>query len=180
MVVAAQGRAIPQAHSNIGDPAGPGCGRRSEACLPDSQGPGPAAANGGEGPGLYGQDRPRSRIGFSAEAPPALIDGATAFLQAVRANLLEIVNFVNFTGFVPEEIRSRRWASVTFQGARIALAFRLEGAGAEEAAGRFLSGLDARNFELRGHLLADVSLVAEERRPGFARIRLEALTVEEK
>jgi hypothetical protein len=95
-------------------------------------------------------------------------------------NLADVVNFVKFTGFELEEMRSRRWASVTFQGARIALAFRLEGAGAEEAAGRFLSGLDARNFELRGHLLADVSLVAEERRPGFARIRLEALTVEEK
>jgi hypothetical protein len=90
------------------------------------------------------------------------------------------VNFMNFTGFVLEEIHSRRWASVTFQGARHALVFRLEGEGAEAAAGRFLSGLDARNFELRGHLLADVSLVAEERRPGFARIRLDALTVEER
>lgn len=87
---------------------------------------------------------------------------------------------MNLTGFVLEEIRSRRWASVTFQGARHELVFRLEGEGAEEAAGRFLSGLDARNFELRGHLLADVSPVSEERRPGFARIRLDALTVEEK
>ncbi|HEX8466560.1 MAG TPA: hypothetical protein VF620_02000 [Allosphingosinicella sp.] len=79
-----------------------------------------------------------------------------------------------------EEIRTRRWTSVTFQGARHELAFRLEGEGAEEAAGRFLSGLDARNFSLRGHLVADLSLVTEERRPGFARIRLDALTVEEK
>jgi hypothetical protein len=98
-------------------------------------------------------------------------------LQAIRA---DVVKFRNFTGFVVEEIRSRRWASVTFQGARHELVFRLEGEGAQEAAGRFLSGLDARNFELRGHLVADVSLVAEERRPGFARIRLDALTVEEK
>jgi hypothetical protein len=87
---------------------------------------------------------------------------------------------MNFTGFVLEEIHSRRWASVTFQGARHQLLFRLEGEGAEEAAGRFLSGLDVRNFRLRGHLLADMSLVAEERRPGFARIRLDALTVEER
>ena len=87
---------------------------------------------------------------------------------------------MHFVNFGLEEIRSRRWASVTFQGARHELAFRLEGEGAEEAAGRFLSRLDARNFELRGHLLADVSLVAEERRPGFARIRLDALTVEQK
>jgi hypothetical protein len=93
---------------------------------------------------------------------------------------MNIVNFMNFTGFVLEEIRSRRWASVTFRGARHELAFRLEGEGAEAAAGRFLSGLDPRAFALRGHLLADLSLVAQERRPGLARIRLEALTVEEK
>lgn len=103
-----------------------------------------------------------------------MTDATTAFLHAIR------VTFVNFAGFVVEEIRSRRWASVTFQGARHELAFHLEGEGAEAAAGRFLSGLDARNFTLRGHLVADVSLVAEERRPGFARIRLDALTVEER
>ncbi|HET9641172.1 MAG TPA: hypothetical protein VFP12_18430 [Allosphingosinicella sp.] len=103
-----------------------------------------------------------------------MTDAATAFLQAIRAR------FDDFSGFVIEEIRSRRWASVTFQGARHELAFRLEGEGAETAAGRLLGQLDARNFTLRGHLLADLSLVAQERRPGFVRIRLDALTVEEK
>ena len=177
MVFAAQDRAVPQAHPDIANPTGHGGDRRSEARLRDSQRPGAAAADGGEGRGLYGQDRPRRRTLSSAEAPPPLNDAATAFLQAVR---LEIVNFVNFTGFVLEEVHSRRWASVTFQGARHELVFRLEGEGAEAAAAQFLSGLDARKFDLRGHLLADVSLVAEERRPGFARIRLDALTVEEK
>jgi hypothetical protein len=106
--------------------------------------------------------------------PPApLTDAATALLRAVR------VHFVHFAGFVLEEVRSRRWASVTFRGARHELAFRLEGEGAEEAAARFLAGLRARDFALPGHLLADLSLVAEDRRPGCARIRLEALTVEE-
>lgn len=90
------------------------------------------------------------------------------------------MTFVNFAGFVLEEIRSRRWASVTFQGARHELVFRLEGEGAEEAAARFLSGLHARNFPLRGYLVADVSLIAEERRSGYASIHLEALTVEDK
>lgn len=103
-----------------------------------------------------------------------MTDAATGFLQAIR------VTFENFAHFEIEEIRSRRWASVTFQGARHELVFRLEGEGAEEAAERFLAGLDARNFALRGHLVADVSLVAQERRPGFARIRLDALTVEER
>jgi hypothetical protein len=106
--------------------------------------------------------------------PPApLTDAATAFLGAVR------LHFVSSAGFVLEEIRSRGWASVTFRGARHELTFRLEGEGAEEAAAHFLSGLRARDFALPGHLLADVSLVAEERRPGCARIRVEALTVEE-
>lgn len=105
-------------------------------------------------------------------APP-LTDAATALLRAVR------VHFVHFAGFVLEELRSRSWASVTFHGARHELSFRLEGEGAEEAATRFLSGLRARDFALHGHLLADVTAMAEERRPGCARIRLEALTVEE-
>ena len=103
-----------------------------------------------------------------------MTDAATAFLHAIRMQLAHLA------GFALEEIRSRRWASVTFQGARHELAFRLEGDGADEAASAFLSRLEARNFALRGHLLADLSLVGEERRPGFARIRLEALTVEEK
>ena len=123
-------------------------------------------------------DRVERGAGSAARTDPArsppLTDAATVLLQALR------IVFGAFDGFVLEEIRSRRWASVTFQGARHELDFRLEGEGAEEAAGRFLSGLDARNFDLRGHLLADVSLVAEERRPGFARIRLDALTVEER
>jgi hypothetical protein len=100
-------------------------------------------------------------------------DAATAFLRAVRDR------FDHVAGFVVEEVRSRGWASVTFRGARHDLVFRLEGAGAEEAAARFLGGLEARDFRLRGHLLADLSLIAEERRPHFARIRLEALTVED-
>jgi hypothetical protein len=95
-------------------------------------------------------------------------------LQAIRVQL------VHFVHFALDEIRSRRWASATFQGARHELVFRLEGEGAEDAAGQFLSALDARNFILRGHLLADLSLVEEERRAGFARIRLDALTVEER
>jgi hypothetical protein len=177
MDVEAQDRGISQAHPNIRHPVGAGCGRRSAAGFPDPQGPSPAAADGGEDHGLSGEGRSgngRAAPSGSTWPPPPLTDAGTAFLQAICGS------FASFGGFALEEIRSRRWASITFQGARHALAFRLEGEGAEAAAGRFLSGLDARNFALRGHLLVDVSLVAEERRPGFVRIRLEALTVEEK
>ncbi|HEY0111717.1 MAG TPA: hypothetical protein VGB59_01060 [Allosphingosinicella sp.] len=102
-----------------------------------------------------------------------LNDATTALLRAIRSA------FPDFMGFVLEEIRSRGWASVTFAGARHQLAFRLEGDGAEAEAGRFLSGLEAAEFDLRGHILADVSLVEDVRRAGYARIQLEALTVED-
>lgn len=100
-------------------------------------------------------------------------DLTTSLLRALRGT------FANLCGFALEEISSRRWASATFTGARHELAFRLEGEGAEMAAERFLSGLDSAEFDLRGHILADIALVTAERRPGCAHIRLEALTVEE-
>ncbi|HYE28216.1 MAG TPA: hypothetical protein VEA61_08275 [Allosphingosinicella sp.] len=103
---------------------------------------------------------------------PPLTDAASALLRAVQVELL------HFAGFVLEEMRSRRWASVTFRGARHELAFRLEGEGAEAAAERFLRGFQARDMALPGHLLADLSLLVDERRPGCARIRLEAVIVE--
>lgn len=105
-----------------------------------------------------------------------MTDAGTALLRAIGERLVQVVHF---GGFVVEEMHSRRWASVTFQGARHMLLFRLVGEGAGAAAGRFLSGLRASDFPLRGHLLADISLVSEERRPDWARLRLEALTVEE-
>jgi hypothetical protein len=101
-----------------------------------------------------------------------LNDATTALLKALR----EVLG--NAARFVLEEVRSRGWASVTFSGARHELAFRLEGAAAEGVTERFLAGLDAAEFPLRGHILADVALVAQERRPGSTRLRLEALTVE--
>lgn len=105
--------------------------------------------------------------------PAAVTDPATALLSALRAALAD------FPGFVLEEIRSRAWASVTFAGCRHELSFRLEGEGAEEAAGALLKGLAAREFPMRGHLLADIAVVAQDRAPGAARISLEALTVED-
>lgn len=101
-------------------------------------------------------------------------DVASALVRAVRGR---------FGGpglaFALEELHSRGWASVTFTGARHELAFCVQGQAAEEAAGRFLSDLEAAEFRLRGHLVADVALVSEERSPGYVRIALEALTVED-
>src|SRR5687768_2763927 len=102
MVVAAQDRDISQAHPNIAHPAGAGCDGRSQARFPDPQGPGPAASNGGEDPGLYGPGGARAgRLATAGSSwSPPLTDAATLFLQAIR------VHFVHFAGFVLEEIRS--------------------------------------------------------------------------
>lgn len=101
----------------------------------------------------------------------AVRDATSALIAALRGAAGETA------GFAIEEVRSRGWASVTFSGARHELALRLEGEQAEAAAQRLLAGMDAAEIALDGHILADLSLVSEERRPGCARIRLEALTV---
>jgi len=103
----------------------------------------------------------------------SMADATTGLLQGVRAMLEHAARFVL------EEVRSRSWASVSFAGARHELAFRLEGEGAEAAAARFIAGLDAAEFPLKGHVVADIALVGEERRHGCARLRIEALTVED-
>lgn len=79
-----------------------------------------------------------------------------------------------------EEIASRSWASVTFAGARHRLRLRLEGERSGDSADAFLAGLAEREFVLRGHILADILLLCDDRREGGTiRLTLEALTVEE-
>ena len=101
-------------------------------------------------------------------------DATTAFLRGVSAN------FLNFRLTV-EDIRSRSWASATFAGARHELSFRIDGEGADAAADAFLATLTAAEFDLRGHVMADIALVSEERGDGgdWVRISLEGLTVED-
>ena len=103
----------------------------------------------------------------------AMNDATTAFLRG-------IMNYLNF-GMVVEEIRSRSWASATFSGARHELTFRMAGEGAAAAADRFILHLRAAEFDLRGHIMADIALVSDERHDeeDLIRISLEALTVED-
>jgi hypothetical protein len=104
---------------------------------------------------------------------PLTRDSTTLLLRAIQ------LAFVGFdVVFELQEIRSRAWASATFSGARHELAFRLEGREAEAAADRFAATLEAAEFRLRGHIVADIALVSREKRPGEVRMRLEALTVE--
>lgn len=103
-------------------------------------------------------------------------DAATEFLRAL------CFHFVHFEGaFRVDELSSRSWASVTFSGARHRVAFSLEGVGAGAAADAFLNGMEEADFDLRGHILADIALLAEERDASGERVqlRVEALTVED-
>lgn len=101
------------------------------------------------------------------------------------ARALEAALLAQFAGFpgsaAIDERHSIPWASATFGGARHRVALRLEGPGADAAGDRFLDGLSERDFNLPGHIVADIALLSDARRDGgiWARIEIEALTVEE-
>lgn len=91
----------------------------------------------------------------------------------------ELLHPMKFTRLTVEDVWSRNWASATFTGTRQVLTFRLEGEAAEEEADTFLAGLDEREFELRGHILADIALLSRTAISDGVRICLEALIVED-
>ncbi len=99
-------------------------------------------------------------------------DSTTALLRAIVGR---------FPGqrLTVEDVRSRSWASATFTGARHELRFRVDGEGSQAAADAFLADLGTAEFVLRGHILADIALVSQQRSADTATVRLEALTVEE-
>lgn len=104
-------------------------------------------------------------------------DATSALLRALGRRVGKGV------AFRAEEIVSRPWASATFTGARHEISFRLEGEQAESAASAFAEGLQAAEFALRGHILADILIVDREPAVETAggtsvRLRIEALTVE--
>ena len=75
---------------------------------------------------------------------------------------------------------SRSWSSIAFAGARHRLSLHIRGEGAARAAERFRAGLDADDFSLSGHVLADIAVIGDQRSDdgGSARLTIEALTVE--
>jgi 2-phospho-L-lactate transferase/gluconeogenesis factor (CofD/UPF0052 family) len=103
-----------------------------------------------------------------------MTDATTALIDAIS---------VNFVNFAVEDIRSRSWVSATFSGVRHELTFTAEGEGAQAAADLFLHGLEEREFDLSGHVLADIALVSQSTGAGaqgpLVRISLEALTLED-
>jgi hypothetical protein len=74
-----------------------------------------------------------------------------------------------------EELVCRSWASVTFTGTRHKVTLSVDSA----AAARFRDGIEEAEFNLPGHILADIAVVSQAREGDEVRIALEALTVED-
>jgi len=76
-----------------------------------------------------------------------------------------------------ELIESRQipWASATFSGARHHYVLLVRDAAGSAA----LTDLDQREFQLPGHVLADIILADRVLQPGGSRVVIEALTVED-
>lgn len=68
---------------------------------------------------------------------------------------------------------SREWASAGACGARHRLDLRMP----SEAADALLTGLEIREFDLGGHIVADVTAISDERAGGTARLVIEVLTI---
>ena len=80
------------------------------------------------------------------------------------------------------EHRQRAWASVTFCGARHELAFGFDGAEAIAAGEALIERAPEHEFEIPGHLVADVVVIEVEQsllpHPRMT-VRLEVLTLED-
>lgn len=76
--------------------------------------------------------------------------------------------------------RSESWSSATFSGSRHSFALTLSGPTAAMAAARFADGLDAIEFQLPGHLVADIAITERADSPDRSAFTIEALTVEDR
>lgn len=102
-----------------------------------------------------------------------MTDGATAATRLERA----LAKHATTAGvaLTIATIRSTRWASATFAGARHRLEVTVAGAGACD----WLAGLAEADLPMPGQLVADVVLVEQHRASGKSRAVLEILTVED-
>lgn len=77
------------------------------------------------------------------------------------------------------EFRSVDWQSLTFIGERHEFQLRVPGPGAGAILDRIVDGLGNAEFDIPGHLVADIALAGEPRRQpdGSVTVSLEALTL---
>ena len=79
--------------------------------------------------------------------------------------------------FTIEQADSADWASATFAGATHRLDLVLHGENAERRADQVASTIADTEYELRGHIVADITLAARERCEDGIRLTIEALTI---
>lgn len=79
-------------------------------------------------------------------------------------------------GIKVTDARSTRWASATFSGARHRISLAASPSAAVDA---WLAGLPEIEFDLRGHLVADIAISSVHRLAAETLVEVEALTVEE-
>lgn len=60
------------------------------------------------------------------------------------------------------EVRSVDWQSLTFTGERHVISLRIVGPGPAAAAARLTTGLQEAEFEIAGHIVADIDAKAPE------------------
>ncbi len=78
------------------------------------------------------------------------------------------------------QIRSTDWQSLTFVGERHRFALRITEPHSKEAVDRVRHGLEDAEFDIPGHIVADVAIIGEPRAPdGSMSLIVEALTIEE-
>jgi hypothetical protein len=78
------------------------------------------------------------------------------------------------------EARSEDWASATFSGSRHSYALTLFGPSAAASVARLTEGLDAMEFHLPGHLVADIAVANRADGLDYSTLTIEALTVEDR
>ena len=75
--------------------------------------------------------------------------------------------------------RGEAWASATFRGMRHMITLRFVGTDAAGRAGRMADGMDAIEFDLPGHLVADITVTGRQEDDDGVALTIEALTVED-
>lgn len=77
------------------------------------------------------------------------------------------------------EFRSTDWQSLTFVGERHELQLRVPGPDAAAVVSRLTSELDESEFDIPGHMVADIAVAGERHRhpDGSITLALEALTL---
>jgi len=79
------------------------------------------------------------------------------------------------------EFRSTDWHSLVFAGERHIIALRIVGPDADQAIDRLTCDLEDAEFEIPGHVVADIAVSDPPRRraDGSVEVELEALTIAE-